>query len=254
MAIDEPEQTTIEPASDAAPAGNGDDALTAVLRQFEQETGATEGPVEFEAFDQIEAERQRAAGIQQEQGRIEDLQRIWSADDAMARVRSDGQVSQQLAETQARLADLTQSTQQFVQQINAERWHAREQADFGTLVTEAKQVIDDFAHIPEDFAQRYLIAESALNPDLKDAFDHRNDSAQARHHFNNVKETTLRAIRKAAASALDPEATEDRNMVVAAVRGATSRAPEDAPPNYSGQSNAEFRKTVKERYGFDAGV
>lgn len=54
---------------------------------------------------------------------------------------------------------------------------------------------------------------------------------------------------------VDQQATEDREAVAAAVRGASiTRAPENAPVNYGKQNNAEFRNSVREQYGFDPGV
>jgi hypothetical protein len=56
-------------------------------------------------------------------------------------------------------------------------------------------------------------------------------------------------------TSIDTQATEDRAVVAAAVRGAsTNRAPETPPPNYSTQNNAEYRRSVREQYGFDPGV
>lgn len=48
----------------------------------------------------------------------------------------------------------------------------------------------------------------------------------------------------------DPNATEDRETVAAAVRGASQRAPEGKPPNFSNMTEGEFRKTRKELYGY----
>jgi hypothetical protein len=56
-------------------------------------------------------------------------------------------------------------------------------------------------------------------------------------------------------TSIDPNVTEDRAVVAAAVRGAsTNRVPETPPPNYSMQNNAEFRKSIRDQYGFDPGV
>lgn len=52
----------------------------------------------------------------------------------------------------------------------------------------------------------------------------------------------------------DKSATDDRNIVAAAVRGASTKASAEPPPNYSRMSNAEYRKKVQDEYGFDPGV
>ena len=52
----------------------------------------------------------------------------------------------------------------------------------------------------------------------------------------------------------DREATENREVVAAAVRGASTKAPEHKAPDYSNMSNPEYRQKVKQEYGFDPGV
>lgn len=52
----------------------------------------------------------------------------------------------------------------------------------------------------------------------------------------------------------DKNATEDREAVAAAVRGASTKAPEGKPPDFSGMQNREYNQTVKQLYGFDPGV
>lgn len=51
-------------------------------------------------------------------------------------------------------------------------------------------------------------------------------------------------------SSVDKFATEDRDAVTAAVRGASTKAPEGKAPDYSGMSNAEFREAHKRDYGY----
>lgn len=52
----------------------------------------------------------------------------------------------------------------------------------------------------------------------------------------------------------DPDATSDKEAVAAAVRGASTKAPPEKPPNLGQLSNPEYRKKVKEDWGFDPGV
>lgn len=53
---------------------------------------------------------------------------------------------------------------------------------------------------------------------------------------------------------VDENATADVEAVAAAVRGASTRAPEGKAPNYAGMNNAEYREAVKKEHGFDPGV
>ena len=55
-------------------------------------------------------------------------------------------------------------------------------------------------------------------------------------------------------TSIDPQVTEDREIVAAAVRGASTKAPESKPVKMDHLSNAEYRRTVMEQYGFDPGV
>ena len=63
-----------------------------------------------------------------------------------------------------------------------------------------------------------------------------------------------RELHKKFAKLPDANATEDRAAVTAAVRGASTKAPEGKAPEFSGMSNSEYRETVKKEYGFDPGV
>ena len=53
---------------------------------------------------------------------------------------------------------------------------------------------------------------------------------------------------------VDPVATGDGDAVAAAVRGASTKVTAEPAPNFGHMSNSEFRKTVREKYGFDPGV
>jgi hypothetical protein len=52
----------------------------------------------------------------------------------------------------------------------------------------------------------------------------------------------------------DKSATEDREAVTAAVRGASTKAPEDRPPSYGNASNSDFASDVEKRYGYRPSV
>lgn len=67
-----------------------------------------------------------------------------------------------------------------------------------------------------------------------------------------------RYLSKAAESEFGPQvdqgATEDREAVAAAVRGASTKVTAEPPPRFGAMSNSEFRKNVRDQYGFDPGV
>ncbi len=53
---------------------------------------------------------------------------------------------------------------------------------------------------------------------------------------------------------VDEVATGDREAVAAAVRGASTKVTAEPAPSFGHMSNSEFRKSVREKYGFDPGV
>jgi hypothetical protein len=62
-------------------------------------------------------------------------------------------------------------------------------------------------------------------------------------NWNQALSTRWNLIREAKKVPLpiDAQATEDRNAVAAAVRGAVSHVPAEPPPNFATMSDKEFR-------------
>lgn len=108
--------------------------------------------------------------------------------------------------------------------------------------------------IPTRVAKGWIDQMANEDPRIQRAFAERHTNPQA---WERVEKGLSREFAKEmkALTDIDPNATEDRAAVAAAVRGAsTQRAPETPAPNYSQQSNAEYRRSVREQYGFDPGV
>jgi hypothetical protein len=55
----------------------------------------------------------------------------------------------------------------------------------------------------------------------------------------------IKQFRQEAARRADPELTEDRAMVAAAIRGASVPAQTEPPPNYARLSNADMRDEMR---------
>lgn len=117
----------------------------------------------------------------------------------------------------------------------------QETADYGSLLKEANQYLKGAA-VTEDYADRYLRSEYELNPEVKQAWDQRYDSAEAKSHCDRVLKKTLTTMAKAVSRIPDRQATEDRELVAAAVRGTGRVAAPDAAPNYSRMSSKELEK------------
>lgn len=97
----------------------------------------------------------------------------------------------------------------------------------------------------------WLNAQADANPKLNEIF-------QNRYANEALYDRTVKALQKEFTKRYsklpDRAATEDVEAVAAAVRGSSNRLPEGRAPAYGNQSNAEFRKSVKEKYGYDPGV
>ena len=104
---------------------------------------------------------------------------------------------------------------------------------------------------PDRFDDR--IVESWLNVRARE--DERIANAWLQRHsnpkgFEKVVAQLGREFQKQYGKMPDQRATEDREAVTAAVRGASTKAPEGKAPDYSGMSNAEFRAAHKRDYGY----
>jgi len=151
------------------------------------------------------------------------------------------------AENEARAQELKQLSDQtaaVIDQINAHQRLQRDQSDFNRIVDRANERLSDFTHLAKDFAQRWLISESLMNQQLRDAFDHAYDGPQQRKHANSVIERTLQRMRSEAAAMPDPDTTADVAAVTAAMRGGSTRAPEEKPLNYGAMIDGEFKREL----------
>lgn len=125
--------------------------------------------------------------------------------------------------------------------IKAEREAAMNKADWANVVKHGNEAVAEFDHLPADFAETWLMAESVRNKELRQAFDNRYSSPQAKHWAESRFKRAMQRLYKAAQSVPDRQATEDRAAVTAAVRGASSTAPPERPPNYGAMNDAEFK-------------
>ena len=120
--------------------------------------------------------------------------------------------------------------------IHQEQAQMRDQSDFSQVVNDADKMLREAgAVVGEDFAKRWLIAESKLNPALTAAFDNRYASKDHLRQANKKVKKSMDKMLKAAKAMPDPQATEDRWAVAAAVRGTSSRVPERPTNKFSEQ-------------------
>ena len=142
------------------------------------------------------------------------------------------------------------ATEQARQELQALA-RARDDADTSSLLKEIRGDLDSTVH--DDKAVRaFIIGEALEDPSIKEIFDNRANNPRA---YEGLRRQLMREFHRRASARPDPDLTDDRDMVAAAVRGASqNRPPEDRPPAYGGMSNVEYRNEVRQRYGFDPGV
>lgn len=109
----------------------------------------------------------------------------------------------------------------------------------------------DASLFDDTLVEAWLDAQAREDPRLQQAWLNRHSNAK---QFEKVVEGLGRSFAKRYGKMPDRAATEDREVVTAAVRGASTKAPEGNAPNFSDMNNAEYRETVKKKYGFDPGV
>lgn len=81
---------------------------------------------------------------------------------------------------------------------------------------------------------------------LQNAWNNRASNPKA---WSGIQKALSAEIAKKFSKLPDPDATEDRAAVTAAVRGASHKAPAEQAPNYGAMTDAEFQKE-KARLGF----
>jgi len=136
-----------------------------------------------------------------------------------------------------------------------ERLQAREDADAQKVLTDAKQAIAEFADkVPEDFAERWLIAEYQLNSRLHAAWARRHESQAAMAQAERAVERAMNDLYKAVQNVPETEANTDQEAVAAALGGASATQPKPGAPDYGRMSDGEFRKSVEDEHGYTPGV
>jgi hypothetical protein len=142
---------------------------------------------------------------------------------------------------------------QMIERDFVEARARQERVDFDEVLGVAAERLEGMKHLPANYAERHLLAEYTINKEFAAAWDNRYSSEQAIEHARKVTERVLKALEKAARDVPRPEdllATEDREAVTAAVRGASRRVPESKLPNFNLMSDAEYIRERKQLFGF----
>lgn len=144
-----------------------------------------------------------------------------------------------------------EAAQQVAQQYLQQAAKIRDDADTEILLKEIRGDFDS-TFFDDSAVRGFVLAQATENPFLHQAWNERHQNPAV---YNAAVKQLSKAFATWANSRPDPDLTSDRDMVAAAVRGASqNRAPEDRPPAYGHMTNSDFRNDVRSRYGFDPGV
>lgn len=110
--------------------------------------------------------------------------------------------------------------------------------DMNETIKEVRGDLPD-SFFDNDFVQSWIDAQAAKDPRLGQAWAKRHDNPA---NFAKVKAALGKEFAKKYSKLPDAQATEDREAVTAAVRGASTRAPEGKVPDFSRMSNRELEK------------
>jgi hypothetical protein len=120
------------------------------------------------------------------------------------------------------------------------------QADMKETVKQIRgELAEDIAS--DRLVRAWIDGMAEDNPKLANAWVNRkNDPKQ----FARIVEGLSREFHKEFSRRPDPRTSEDRELVSAAVRGASTKAPEDRPPSYGTMSDSEFAATIEKQFKF----
>lgn len=109
----------------------------------------------------------------------------------------------------------------------------------------------DAGYFDDNLVRAWIDAQAMEHPKLADAWANRNDDPK---RFQRVVDQLGRDFTKKYGTLPDKQLTEDREAVTAAVRGSSTKAPEDKAPDVAKMSDAEYRAHVRKTYGYDPQV
>jgi flagellar hook protein FlgE len=135
-------------------------------------------------------------------------------------------------------------------QLVEQRAQQQYEEDLKTAVTEIRGDLNP-EFFDDQMVTAWLDAAARTNPRLQYVFVNRFDAPDA---WTVAKNQLAKDFQTKYSKMPDPEATADRNAVTAAIRAASGPAQREPPPNYSRQTNAEYRAQILQEFGYDPGV
>lgn len=169
----------------------------------------------------------------------DDLDSVLKEFDTATKPAADSRPEQ--SGTEPDLKMLAEQVKGFVSEATALRYRQ----DMDKTIADIRGDLDpDFAD--NDFVEAWLDAQARKDPRLAQAWTNRNANPK---QFDKVKAELGKALKSKFSKLPDRQATDDRAAVTAAVRGATNRAPEAKPTDFSKLSDNEFQKAKEALFG-----
>jgi hypothetical protein len=154
--------------------------------------------------------------------------------------------TEQKTETPNDLSSQVQKLLDMEEERRREEFQRQFDADMAkTVVAIRGEISDKLAS--DKLVRAWIEATAEENPKLTNAWVNRKKDPKA---FGRIVEKLSRDFAAEFSKRPDPNATEDREVVSAAVRGASTKTPEDKAPNYASMSDQEFAADVEKKFGF----
>jgi hypothetical protein len=120
-------------------------------------------------------------------------------------------------------------------------------SDFNGVISKAENLLKEYGvPVSDGYVERYLRAESQLDPALSKAWDERHLSPEHARQYARHEKRALERLVATAKREPNPEATEDRWAVTAAIRGGSQgRPPEEKPVNLGDLNDSEFKNLLR---------
>lgn len=130
-----------------------------------------------------------------------------------------------------------QQVKSEIDAFRAERAAERERNDYANVIKEVKGDLD----VPDYVVRGWLSHTADQNPRASEIWNNRDRNPQAaKKLIASLKSDFQKENRKS----VDPAATADTAAVAAALKGTSTKAPEEKAPDYGAMDNASFQKEL----------
>jgi hypothetical protein len=231
--MDEPEiQQTDTPDQ-----SSGADDISALLAQFEAETArpaAANGHDENAADAANGADRSQVGEPPETPGELSDV------DWLLKQVELENK-EMDLRGQRAQLYTKEKAINDTIENYISVRQQEQHEADLKTTIAQVRGDMDS-KFFDDKFVTAFIDKEARDNLKLQELWQNRFNNPRA---LATAINQLAKDFQKTYSRMPDPNVTEDRAMVAAAIRGASAPAQTEPPPNYARLSNADMRDEMR---------